>query len=103
MYRFPESSGFRRSKTWGRLREPTMLREWMRIKKKTVRDVAKGVGASVRSVKYWMNGQALPSLLAAFKLEAYTSGKVTIESWLSTAIAKAKWNEITVEGKQHDQ
>lgn len=101
MNRFPEGSDLARSNSWERLKEETILLKWMKLRRKTCEEVARGTGASVRSIKYWMNGQALPCLISAYKIEAYTDGKVPVASWLGTAIAKAKWNNITATGKKH--
>ncbi len=62
------------------------------MKKRTCAEVAAATDSSIRSVKYWMNGQAMPCLISAFKLEAYSEGKVSVESWLGTRLGKAKWN-----------
>ncbi len=62
------------------------------MKNKTQKQVAKALGVSHRSVQYWAGGQAMPSLLLAFKIEQYTQGKVPVASWLGTALARAKWS-----------
>lgn len=63
--------------------------------------MAKGCKASLRAVKYWMHGQTLPCVVAAFKIEAFSKGGIPIESWLDTTIGKAKWNGMMMGGKKH--
>ena len=98
---FSKDSPFAKVPAWDRVKEETLLLRWMKSKRKTCEEVARGTDASVRSVKYWMNGQALPCLVSAFKIEAYTQGKVPVAYWLGTAVGKAQWNCLTAKGKIH--
>lgn len=91
MFHIPNGSTFKRGDTWNRPDEKTMFAQWMESKRYTYKQVARTVGSSQRSVKYWAQGQSIPSLLFAFKIEQVSKGKVPVASWLGTALARAKW------------
>lgn len=47
------------------------------------------VGANPKQVYLWVNGQGMPSLLYAFKIDAVTKGGVPVSSWLGTE--RGRW------------
>jgi len=51
------------------------------------------LGLERKRVEYWRNGQALPTLIWAFKLERTTGGKVPASSWLATELGQAAWKD----------
>ena len=104
MHEFNNHSPYRRSPVWRRVGEETIFFKWIKMKNKTYEQVAELTGTSARSVKYWASGQALPSLLSAFRIEQITQGKVPVASWLGTALAKAKWNNphVPVRGEKRE-
>lgn len=99
MHHFQNNSPYKRSTTWGRINGETIFGNWIKHKNFTFGHVASLTGASIRSVKYWAHGQALPSLLFAFKIDQISQGKVPVASWMDTAIAKAKWHNPHVAEK----
>ncbi len=102
MSRFPEGHELQGVKDFKRATESTVLKAWMVIHRVTAKQVARGVGCSDRAIKYWICGQNIPDLVMAFKIEAFTKGKVPVASWLGTTIAKARWNNITIAGKRYE-
>ena len=61
MHHFQNNSPYKRSATWGRINGETIFGNWIKHKNFTFGHVASLTGASIRSVKYWAHGQALPS------------------------------------------
>ncbi len=72
--------------------EETLLGQWMKATQTTFRTLSKALDASERIVIYWSRGQAMPSLIHAFRIDAVTKGKVPPSSWLGTSIGRARWN-----------
>ena len=93
MNKFPNGSPYQRSVAWRRMGEETVFLKWIQMKGYTLKQVGKMLNASARSVQYWAGGQAMPTLLSAFRIEQVTQGKVPVASWLGTALARAKWND----------
>ncbi len=83
-----------------RLKHLTPLAIWMRENGKSVVSLARELKVNVRSVFYWMNGQVLPDLVSAFKIEQGTKGEVPAEAWLGTPIGKALWAKAS-EGRKY--
>lgn len=71
--------------------EETLLNRWMLKHGVTVRGLAESLGCCTQIVHYWRNGQQLPSLVYAFKLEKFTKGAVPVSSWLGTRVGKLAW------------
>lgn len=59
------------------------------------REFARQVGCDYKMARYWANGQAVPTLVYAFKIERATEGGVPVASWLGTELAKLMWNKPT--------
>lgn len=69
----------------------TPLAIWMKENGKSITGFSRELKVNIRSVFYWMNGQVLPDLISAFKIEQGTRGEVPAEAWLGTPIGKALW------------
>lgn len=70
------------------LYEQTLLSEWMDAQSLSVGELARRVGVDKSSVQAWRVGSGLPSLVAAFRLEQVTAGKVPASSWLATTVGR---------------
>jgi hypothetical protein len=90
----PKTTGDKANKTkpWDREPEETLLNRWMLKHGVTVRALALELGCCTQVVHYWRNGQQLPSLVYAFKLEQRTKGQVPVSSWLGTRVGKLAWS-----------
>ena len=75
----------------------TPLRQWMDDTGTSAFALAKEMGKVPSHIRYWADGQSLPSLVDAFKLEKLTAGKVAAASWLGTDLAKTLWNNRKVQ------
>jgi plasmid maintenance system antidote protein VapI len=54
---------------------------------------AEKLGIDRKRLEYMRNGQNLPTLVWAFKIERETAGKVPASSWLATEIGQAMWKD----------
>lgn len=71
--------------------EDTRLREWMLENDWSALALAKEWGVDKMTLLNWVNGQIIPALVWAFKIEKATAGQVPASSWLSTEMAKMRW------------
>lgn len=76
---------------WERVRSETRLAEWMQEQQVSIRGLAETLGLGRKRVEYWVNGQVLPTLIWAFKLEKATGGAVPASSWLATEMGRKAW------------
>lgn len=74
----------------------TRLREWLDSTGMSAFALAKEIGKHPSHVNYWANGQQIPTLIDAFKIEKLTAGVVTVESWLETDLGKMAWNNNVI-------
>jgi DNA-binding XRE family transcriptional regulator len=70
---------------------PTPLAAWLRKMGSSAASFARLVGCNRRTAQLWVNGQCLPSLIYAYKIDEITRGEVPPASWLGTEIGKAEW------------
>lgn len=47
-----------------------------------IEKLAESLGVTSRVVHYWIKGHCSPNLKTAFKLEAFTKGKIKASDWL---------------------
>lgn len=81
-----------KTRPWLREPEETLLNKWMLKNGVTVRALCHGIGCSTQMAQYWRNGQQLPGLVYAFKIEQFTKGAVPVASWLGLKVGKAQWD-----------
>ncbi len=72
--------------------QPTALDFYMKSRGISLFEFGRRLQVDWSAVKSWCNGQALPTLVNAFKIEKFTEGNVPAESWLSTDIGRIQWN-----------
>jgi hypothetical protein len=71
-----------------RPKSETALAEWVKATGESMFGLAKRLQRHPSQVRYWVDGQQLPSLIDAFLLERETAGAVPVASWLGTELAK---------------
>lgn len=81
-------------RTYSRKAERTDLSTWMEKTGKTAQEVARLMGVSTNSIRLWAAGKAVPSLVAAYRLEVVTEYKVTMLSWMSTRVGRRLWEGL---------
>ncbi len=86
-----------------RVREPTLLLGWMKHTHTSAKKLARTLGVCARIVTYWAQGQGLPTLVHAFKIDEVTKGKVPPSSWLATSLAKAQWHQRAKNAEPWDE
>lgn len=55
----------------------------------SIRDASKAVGVTHPALIAWLEGEAMPSAIHRKKIDAWTSGAVSEESWLTDAELEA--------------
>jgi DNA-binding XRE family transcriptional regulator len=76
------------------------LADWLRLQGVSQYAVARDLGCDRKTVVYWAQGRVLPTLIYAYKLEAFTKGGVPVASWLGTELAKMMWRNMGVPKKK---
>lgn len=71
-----------------------MLHEWIKAHGLSRDAFAKLVGCNGKMVDFWCDGQVIPGLIYAFKIEQVTEGSVSAEMWLGTDIGKFYWRDL---------
>lgn len=59
-----------------------------------MRSLAEAAGLDRQTLQHVADGKQLPSLLAAFRLDAVTQGAVPVASWLGTDLARSLWAQM---------
>lgn len=54
-------------------------------------EFARQFGCDTLTAGYWIHGQVLPSLINAYRLDAFTRGAVPAVAWLGTELGKAEY------------
>lgn len=75
--------------------EETPLSIWRRETGVTRYWVCQQLSCSWGSVVAWESGQALPSLVYAFRIEAITKGAIPASAWLTTTLGQHLMNDMT--------
>jgi DNA-binding XRE family transcriptional regulator len=70
---------------------PTPLQKWLDKMGTSRASFARLLGANVRTVNLWANGQVMPSLTYAYKIDELTRGEVSPGSWLGTDLGRREW------------
>src|SRR5262245_60711426 len=99
MTRLAEEGSIYREERYKHPIEFTALNQWMVESKVSNKRMAKMVGCSTRSIVFWKQGQSIPVLVYAFKIEQITEGKVSVESWLGTMLGKQQWDNCGKPGR----
>lgn len=81
---------------WSRERRPTALDDWMRAGGVSNIALSQMVGCGVNIVQYWRQGQCLPNLLYAFKIERATKGAIPAVYWIDTDLGREQWGECAL-------
>ena len=74
--------------------ERSALAMWLRVRGISKARFASSLGCSKKSLDFWCDGQVVPTLIWAFRIERATGGGVPAVSWLGLEIAKTQWNEL---------
>lgn len=71
----------------------TPLAKWMRENDISAYEVAKRARISYKQVCKLRDGESLPSLITAFRIDQVTKGMVAPVLWLTTALGKRAWSQ----------
>lgn len=74
--------------------------KWLGAQELSHSAFARRLGASLKMVEYWANGQALPGLVYAFRIERATKGGVPVSSWLGTELGRLQWSLLDQKSEQ---
>ena len=74
--------------------EPTHLHAWMEREGISLGALAARLGVHKTSVQAWRVGSGVPSLVAAFRLEVVSKGKVSASSWLVTTVGRSLYEQM---------
>jgi hypothetical protein len=78
----------------------TLLDKWLKARQIPDSVFAGQLGCDLKMITYWRQGQCMPDLVYAFRIERQTQGGVPVASWLGTPMGRALWHdrEETVRG-----
>jgi hypothetical protein len=71
----------------------TPLSKWMRESHVSAYEVAKRARISYKQVCKLRDGESLPSLVSAFRIDQATKGGVPPVAWLATPLGRKAWAE----------
>lgn len=81
----------------------TPLGRWMRETNTSAYEVAKRSKISYKQVCKIRDGESMPTLVSAFRIDAATDGKVAPVMWLGTPLGRKHWAEVHNWEKWQDQ
>lgn len=74
--------------------EPTLLDKWMNEQGLSTYTLGRMVGIDKSCIQAWRTGSGVPTLVAAFRLEEVTRGRVPASSWLATTVGLHMYNQL---------